>query len=317
VIKETSIDVSGHFTFRVGDQSRMSHILPDASQSIGEELASQNMTDANGEYVSPASIGEAISLVAMTQIFGCALRAELPGYESTSVILGGGSRTGLIQAGTIVLRPRTRVKGRIISAANLLAGKAARKELEAAKKAMEKNELSEAEASAKRAIAIYPKYADAWLVQGDLNELQNRNQEAREAYSKAIEIDNLFLGPYIGLAKLSAREKKWKDVAELTDKALALDPINMPDGHFLNALAYYNMNQLDLAEKSALRGRRLDLENRVPAINLILANVLLRKKDYAAAVDAMKAYLNAAPNAPDAAAVRARIQENEKLAKAK
>jgi tetratricopeptide (TPR) repeat protein len=314
IIIEAMVNSNGHYSFQVGDRNRVGQVFPDASQSMGQDPLYTNLASSIPE--DSRAFADILSSAEASKLFGCELRAQLSGYQSTSITLTGGLFRGLVEVGTLVLSPNTRVRGRSVSATNLLAPKAAQKALENAAKAFEEGSKA-VEKFIKKALEIYPQYAEAWVALGDVYEEQNLNKESRDAYSKAIELDRLYLGPYIGLSKLAAKENKWQEVVDYTDQVLNLDPIDVPEGYFLNALAYYNMNKLDRAEKSALRGRQLDLENRIPRINLILANILVRKNDNAGAVAALKAYLKAAPNAPDTSFVRARIQENEKLARAR
>jgi tetratricopeptide (TPR) repeat protein len=315
IIRETTVDLTGHFSFQVGDKNRIGQVFPDASQSVGQDPLYRDSAESIPEDTK--AFADLLSYAEASRLFGCELKAQLPGYQSTKVSLTGGMLKGLVDVGTILLSPNTRVRGRSVSATNLLAPKAARKALENAVKAFEEGGFDAVEKFIKKAIEIYPQYAEAWVALGDVYEEQNLNKESLDAYNKAIELDRLYLGPYIGLSRLAAKEKKWQDVVDYTDQVLNLDPIDVPEGYFLNALAYYNLNKLDRAEKSALRGRQMDLGNRIPRINLILANILVRKNDNAGAVAALKAYLKAAPNAPDSSFVRARIQENEKLARAR
>jgi len=49
---------------------------------------------------------------------------------------------------------------------------------------------------------------------------------------------------------------------------------------------------------------------------LVLANILAKKRDRAGSVEQMRKYLKAAPNAPDADMIRARVRESERIAKA-
>jgi tetratricopeptide (TPR) repeat protein len=313
VVIETIVDGQGHFGYQVEDPNRLGHIFPDASQDMGTdpiEYSSVAVNPNNQQSVPGAN------MPLISKLVGCELRAQLSGYHSTFVRFGIVNKIGLINVGTIVLYPAKRVQGTSVSATNLLAPKNSQKNLENARKLLKKGDVDEAEKYINAAIQIYPKYAQAWLELGQLYQQRGFNDEAGDAYKKAVAIDKLFVSPYLSLAWLYAGNKNWQAVAEYTDQLLALDPINLPEGYFLNAKAYYHLDNLDLAQKSAVRGRRMDLENRVPQIYLVLANVLAKKNDAAGYIDAMKQYLKAAPNAPDAPAIRSRIQENEKIIKA-
>jgi hypothetical protein len=73
---------------------------------------------------------------------------------------------------------------------------------------------------------------------------------------------------------------------------------------------------MDLAERSAQKGQRLDLSSQYPRLHLIMANILSRKNDEPGSLAEMRQYLKAAPNAEDAAQVRSRMEEKEKIIKA-
>jgi tetratricopeptide (TPR) repeat protein len=202
-----------------------------------------------------------------------------------------------------------------VSVTNLRAPKSAQKAMERAQKALQKSNLAEGEKNLNMAVEIYPEYAAAWLALGRVYQKQERNEEARKAYSAAIAADDKYVNSYIGLAQLAGLERKWQEVAEITDRALALDPLDLPEGYYYNSLAYYNLNKLDIAEQSALKAQRLDGLHRYPLIHLMLANMLEKKQDSAGAIDQLQKYLKYAPRAKDAEQVQARLEELQKSAK--
>jgi len=97
----------------------------------------------------------------------------------------------------------------------------ARKSRERALKAFRKEKFDEAEELLNAAIKDYANYSEAWFDLGRVSQKQGRNQAARDAYAKSIEIDKLFVSPYIELAWLSLSELKWQEAADLTERALA------------------------------------------------------------------------------------------------
>jgi len=123
-----------------------------------------------------------------------------------------------------------------------------------------------------------------------LYEKTQRIEEARAALSKAVEVDPNYVEPYIQLARLAAQEHRWQDVASLTDHALKLDPIDYVDGYFLNALGHYNLDRLDVAERSAMKVLQMDPLHRLPQAHLLLAKILERRRDTAAAMEQLRVY---------------------------
>ncbi|MBP1623401.1 MAG: repeat-containing protein, partial [Acidobacteria bacterium] len=144
----------------------------------------------------------------------------------------------------------------------------------------------------------------------------NRDKAARESYSKAIEVDKVFVRPYLRLARLAMADEDWENAVDFTNQALELDPIAFPEAYYLNSLASFNLEDLVTAEKSARKGQRLDLDHQYPKMHLILANILSIRQDVQGSMEEMRKYLKVAPTASDAAQVRARLQEKEKVAKA-
>jgi tetratricopeptide (TPR) repeat protein len=247
------------------------------------------------------------------KLLRCEVRAQYPGYRSTSARMKAGSIWGYTEIETILMYRIDRVQGTSVSLISMLAPKEARKAVERATKALKKEKYNEAQALLKSAIGIYAENAEAWYMLGETYYLQNRNREARDSYTKAIAVDKIFVRPYLRLARFAMTDGDWKSGVDLTDEALRLDPIAFPEAYYLNALANFNAENLEAAERSARKGQRLDFDHQYPQMHLILANILSIKQDAAGSMEEMRKYLKAAPKAEDAILVRARLEE--KLAK--
>jgi tetratricopeptide (TPR) repeat protein len=306
-----TVNANGSFSFQFGGFNEASDILPQASDdspfSTGNPFGNPN--ERQLDPFSPASMTSSFGMN------GCELRVRLSGYRSSAVILQGPFDIGPVDVGTILLSPTSRVPGTTVSITNLRAPKAAQKALERAQKALQKSNLAEGEKDLNMAVTLYPEYAAAWLALGRLYQRQERNEEARKAYSAAVAADDKYVSSYIGLAQLAGLERKWQEVADLTDRALALDPLDLPEGYYYNSLAYYNLNKLDPAERSAWKAQRLDGFHRFPLVHLLLANLLEKKQDAAGAADQLQKYLKFAPDAKDAEQARVRLEALRKASK--
>jgi len=313
ITREATVDSTGGYGFQVGSRNRIGRVMPDASDRIGEDIfttpeVSQNVGTREGatlERTAPLSV----------RLLRCEVRGQYPGYRSTSARLKPGSIWGYTEVAPILMYPIERVRGTSVSLTSMLAPKRARRSIEQATKALKKEQFSEAEGLLKSAIGLYPASAEAWFLLGDAYQLQERKQEARESYWRAVQADGLYVRPYLRLARLSLNERDWRNAADLSNKALELDPIDFPEAYFLNALALYNLKDMDAAEKSVRKGQRLDLSLQFPQMHLILANILAMKHDALGSIEEMRMYLKDAPNAEDAPMVRARLEERVKLAK--
>jgi len=304
--KEAYVSPSGSFGFQFGGARATNDVLPDASDDSFGGLGT--MGDQPGQ---PRFARSGFESMSSTSLMGCELRADLAGYRSSSIMLDGFTPMGTMDVGTILLKPVSKTQGSTISLTDMQAPKSAKKPLERADKAVQRNDLAEAEKNLKVAIEAYPKYATAWYKLGLLYQSQKRNQEARDAYTKAISADSQFVNPYIQLARLAGMEQKWQEVAEVTDKALALDSLDFPEGYFFNSIAYYYIGKLDIAERSARKAQRLDPLHRLPRTNLILADILEKKHDLPGCIEQLQGYLKITPLPSDADKVRSRIQKLE------
>lgn len=220
---------------------------------------------------------------------------------------------GQIDVGTIVLHPIAKVPGTTVSVVSMQAPKDAKKALGRAEKSFKNKRFDEAEKNLKTAITAFPRYATAWLALGQLYQQWHRTEDARNAFSKAVEADINYVNPYIELARLAAVEQKWRDVADITDRALALDPLDFPEGFFLNSLANYSLGNPDAAERSARRAQRLDSLHRFPQAHLILASLLSRRGDVTGEKEQLRLYLKYAPGTPHAARIESRLEELERV----
>lgn len=164
--------------------------------------------------------------------------------------------------------------------------------------------LEQAEKHLRKAIDIYPSYAAAWVVLGQVLDEQHKRDDAREACSQAVKIDPTYVAPYLCLADFSATEDDWKQVSNLSERALALDPAANPYSLYYTADAAFHLNDLGKAETSALAAVALDTWHRLPQLHLLLAHVYAAKGDPLAEAEQLRDYLKLAPNSGDAAGAR-------------
>ncbi len=305
-IKESHVSSNGHFSFQIGANISM---VMDASDSGWGGIGVPGSPGAQALGSSSSS-----GMGFPSELAGCELRADLVGYRSSAILLTGSLLMGrVVDVGTIVLHPIAKVQGTTVSMTSLQAPKNAKKSMDRAKKALRKQKLDEAEKNLKAAVDTYPAYADAWFALGQIYQKQSRTEDARAAYSNARDADSNFVLPYVELARLAVMDRNWQEAADLTDHAIALNPLDIPDGFFLNSLANFNLRHFDVAERSARKAQRLDSLHRLPVGHLILASILGQRQDYAGEVEQLQDYLKYAPQASNAAQVRARLEELEKI----
>jgi tetratricopeptide (TPR) repeat protein len=219
--------------------------------------------------------------------------------------------------GIIILHRLANVEGYTVSATSALAPKDAKKAYDKAGDQIKKNKWSDAKANLEKAVAEYPKYAAAWYELGQAWENENNVDEARKAYGEALNADSKFVKPYLPLAGLAMREKKWQDAIDITSRLNKLDPYDYPRAYYYSAIANLNLQKLDEAEKSAREAVRVDTGHTIPKANHVLGVILANKQDYAGAAESMRAYLALSPDGKDSEFVRKQLADIEKSLAAK
>jgi len=161
---------------------------------------------------------------------------------------------------------------------------------------------------------LYPKYAEAWFELGNMQNQQKDLASARNSYAQALAADSKFVSPYLALANMALNDKNWQDAADDSDRLLRLNPVDFPQAYLYNAVANYNLQKLDAAEKSAEEGLKRDPSHRFPQMNHLLGVVLAQKMDYSGSAQNLQDYLKYAPNAADADVVKKQLAEIQALA---
>jgi Tfp pilus assembly protein PilF len=295
--REGYTDTKGQFEFQLG----LNTTFQDASES--DSRITPASTPRPGGNASRRPL----------DLTGCELRAVLAGYQSSVVILRlTGGDTWQYEVGTIFLKRLGNAPGTTISVTSMAAPKDAMRAYEKAQKATaEKPE--EAEKYLTKAVEIYPQFAAAWTLLGDIHRQRNEFDAARTDYARAAAADPQFVNPTYGLAVIAMQEKKWDEAVRLSDQVLKLNAGAFPLAYFFSAAANYNLQKFEAAEDSARKFKALDTQHAHPDVCLLLSYVLSRKQDYAGAAHEIRDYLAAAPNSPDAEQLKADAKRYEDL----
>jgi tetratricopeptide (TPR) repeat protein len=297
---EAYTDSKGRFSFQFGDKNNSA--MQDAS--IG------------GSYLnsSRSSLGPGSPLGGPDRrLMGCELRARLPGFRSESVMLMDRRAMDNPDVGTILLHRLGHVEGRVVSATTLQAPKAARNAYEKARDLARKGKPDQAAEQFEKAVEIYPAFSVAWCELGSLQASAGKAEEARQSFTKATEAEPKYIDPYLKLSSLHLAARRWRELASATDAAILLDPYDYPLAFLMNAVARYNTDDVEGAEKSVREAERLDPRHQFPKSWQLLGLILAARHDYSGAAGQMREYLRVAPSAPDAATVRSQLAEYERL----
>jgi tetratricopeptide (TPR) repeat protein len=168
-----------------------------------------------------------------------------------------------------------------------------------------------AENHLRKAVQLYPRYAEAMVLLGQLLVAHNRAEEALGECTKASGVDPDFVPAYLCLADVSGQLRQWSQTLEFADRAIKLDPVQNLYGHFYMAIAQLHLNQFSAAEKNALQAIDADHLHRLPQAHLLLAQIYGSMHDLKSAATQLRAYLSVVPNSPDAPGVRKSLEDLE------
>ncbi|HEY7389205.1 MAG TPA: tetratricopeptide repeat protein [Bryobacteraceae bacterium] len=291
VRREQFTDSKGHFSFQLGQNN---YAYTDASTSAADGIP--NSRGINSVNNMPGMPSRGFS---ERDLFGCELRASLPGFRSDVVNLANHRAMDNPDLGTIVLHRLGNVEGLTISATSMAAPKDARKAYEKGREAASKGKLEDGQKQLEKAVEVYPKYAVAWYELGKVHQQNKDIEGARKAFGEALKADPKFISPYDNMAQMAAQEQKWDEVADITDRMIRLNPVDFPNAYYLNGVANLNLHRLDAAQKSASYLVSQDTNHRMPRASYLLGIVLAQKQDWNGAATQLRTFIDHAPPGSD------------------
>jgi tetratricopeptide (TPR) repeat protein len=162
-----------------------------------------------------------------------------------------------------------------------------------------------------RAIAKFPGYYEAYYRMGAADLQLWRIEDAERAYRASIELSReRYAPPLLALGAILDDQQKFAEAEKVTRKGLALDPSAWTGQYYLG-LALFGLNRLADAENSVEEAVRCKAD--FPQARLLLADILVREKNYSALLTDLEEYLSLDPDSPASARVRALRDKTERI----
>jgi tetratricopeptide (TPR) repeat protein len=299
-------DSMGHFNFSLGAGGSAT-ATADAGQAPPQAANVNKALNASStQYTNPIT----------TELRDCEVQAVLPGFRAEGVALSIRDTSDDGRVGTIILHPLSRSGALTISVTTAAAPASARKAYDKAMESIAKEKWAAAESDLDKAVKIYPKFAIAWYQLGIAREKRNAPSDAVVAWKEAVKQDPKYLKPYESLAAMADQREDWTAAEEYSRKWLQLDPNDFAAAYLINAIANARLNRIEAAERAAQTGLEVDKDRKLPRLSYVMGLILLQKQQYAEAAKYLRAYLELAPNARDAAIVREQVAKLDKQASA-
>ena len=247
-------------------------------------------------------------------ISSCEVQAKLAGFESERILLGPRRALDNPDIGTIVLFSRDRAASATISLKTLAAPKDAKKAFEKAQKELGKKKIKfdEVTKELEKAVKIYPEFAAAWNLWGEVSLELKDWPAARESFLAAVGADSQYASPLISLAMLELEEENWEEAAQFSRQALELDS-RLIRAHFFNAVASSSLGQLDAAEESVLQIQESRRADNYPFAHYILGWIMSQKGNFPSAAAEYRIFLEVVPTAGVAEELKVQLAQWEEL----
>ncbi len=158
------------------------------------------------------------------------------------------------------------------------------------------NKFKSAEEHARKAVKLYPDYAAAWVILGQILHAEHQDMEAMEACLQGKSVDPEYAPPYICLAGFAARANAWDEAYSLANRALSIDPATDPYAYLFTATADFHLKRMGQAELYALSAEKLDRWNHIPDVHMLLAKLYEAKGDRTGEASELRKYIKMAPH---------------------
>jgi VWFA-related protein len=138
--------------------------------------------------------------------------------------------------------------------------------------------------------------------------------EARDAYRRAVALDATSLPAQLMLVRANLGCQDWPETSRTAGVLIAADVRHRYlEAYLDDAIARYHSRDMDGAEARVKELLQLDKAHQIPRAEYVLGLILENRNDIASAREHMRKYIEMQPEASDAPAARARIENLGKL----
>jgi Tfp pilus assembly protein PilF len=169
----------------------------------------------------------------------------------------------------------------------------ARSELTKAFSALKKNDFREAQDRLDRALKLYPSYAEAYNMLGNIYIQTGDKDKARSAFENAVRFDGKHAGANLSLGRLLIDQRQFAEAEVFSLNSTVASPEN-PDAWTVLALSQLLQDKLDDAIANAKRAHLLPHKG-LAACHLIASGAYEKRGEFAAAAAELRTYLNENP----------------------
>lgn len=300
VIRQRFTGPKGSFHFELGRRNSARNF--DASVGGAAFLGigiDEGQSSGPSSYTTPEGIR--VTGRGRFDLNGCQIRlSPLPGYLSNDIILTARSVFDKSDVGYIALTKRDDESGTLVSLNTLSAPPKARKAYDKARREVMKKKIKHKKVvkELQKAVALYPEFAAAWNLLGEIKLQQKDPEAARQAFQKSMAADVKYLSPLLNMARMELTAGKWIEAAKFTEQLVELSP-DLAQGRYFHGVANYYLGKHDIAEQSLDVVEKNGAIENYPATCYIRGDILLRRGQVPAAAEQFRRYLDLGRQIPE------------------
>jgi len=273
---------------------------PAARARVSSNCGGMVEADSQGKFAIPGSVN-------MSGNAYCEFTIGMTGCEGrvVSIMVPGGS----VDLGRIVLQPlRGKSGAGTVSFQALAAPPESANLKDRAAKAMRAGKFGDAQKDLQKALKLYAKDVEAMYLTGMVQKEQRKDAEAVASFQEAVSLDAGYLPPRVQLAVYSLRSQDWPAVQRYASQVVELNPADYPDAWLYLATAQLMQGSFAPAEAAARSAIQAAGEKGLPKAHHILGLALAKQDKIPEGIKEIRLYLEKAPNAADAAAVKTQLE---------
>ena len=277
-VRRQSYTFSGVFSLEITTTNRRRLTVMDASTSSRDlfgginsesEEALSRMKEAGGSS-SVLTTGPGYA-----NLLGCELRASQPGFQSDTVPLSMVRPMENPDVGVIVLHRIGTIMGATTSVVSMAAPKKAKKAYQKAVKEVrgENPNHEKAATELEKAIELYPEYAAAWELLGQIRLAERDEPGARQAFELASAGDPKFIQPNLAMMELEVQKGNWEEVSKWSSRVTELNPY-IVQAQYYHGIASITLNRIEPAQQSFQKVRENYRGDDYPYVSYMLGYIL-------------------------------------------
>ncbi len=311
--------LNGNFSLQVGGSTREFTSF-DATVGSRDALGPVNPT-RTGNFGGDPSVGPSgqggqapqRQIPAAFNLHGCELRANQAGFQSESISLAFRRPLDNPDVGVLILYRAGSIAGTTTSVTTMSAPKKARKEYKKALKEMKRKSANyeKAVAELENATDLYPEFAEAWNLLGQIR-LQLKNESgAQKAFESAAASDSKYLLPPLAMMELELRRKNWEEVSKWSSRITELNPY-IVKAQYYHGVANMTLNRTEPAQQSFQKVRDNYKSDDYPYAGYLLGYILATQGEFESAASELRHFLKIKEQAPEADQIKDSLAQWEK-----